>query len=614
MSDPNEYILILEKDEDYRNKIEEKAKAICPRYKLEFVDKIEDAYWKYLENSESCKLALLDLDLEKDRSEENFDGIDLSLAIHTLAQKKSIATPWIVALTSAENHILECFFNLSTGAPLMEVIKKTFTELEDRIPVLFSALAANNPTEYLSSFPRINLNKFKPTIEELNDETVNQLILMDKNISKNGCTKLVEEISRKALNSYRFIEFSALAPGYSGSGVLSARVNRNSDSAAARTFVIKICKDNKDNVEAIKKLDNEVENYFKHVKLIRNYVPLLIGPFCIKGWKFIAYEFISYMGIGVRTFADHLKSALEDRISPAEFETSRQYGRTSSEIFEDILKGWHKVYNKDVKRPPDTHFFYENWFKQFLDQIEQKITQFYLELTPPLRGNKLFLNLDLGLGRNGLRLANPIRVVKDLLRRNGDSYYEHYLQNGIVHGDLHSGNILRSVTVSGNFGEWKLIDFANIYETAHLAQDAARLECDIKFQKILPVNLEHRFILEVQLAAQLDIELSRKLSNILNLEEWSEKWFDKEWEKTLNGYLLVHRQIIEIRKMINNRLFSIDDVQYSPHLDYTIALLMQSLMFVRYLNNPIRILHAWLAACLAATLVHLYSVHKRGKN
>jgi DNA-dependent RNA polymerase auxiliary subunit epsilon len=605
MSHSNEYILVLEKNEDYRDKIKEKAETICPQYKLEFVEKIEDAYWIYLENSELCKLVLLDLDLEEHRPGKHFDGIDLALAIDILAGRKEIEPPWIVALTGANDDILECFFNFSTAAPLKEVIRKTIVEIEERIPILFSALSANDPKKYI--FPRqSNLHSFKPKIEELDDETLNQLILMDKNISKSGCEKLINEISKKSLNSYRLIKFTALAPGYSGSGVLSATVHRSGDSADTRTFVIKICKDNKDNVEAIKKLDNEVENYFKHVKLIRNYVPLLIGPFCIKGWKFIAYEFISYMGIGVRTFADHLKSALQDKITLNAFELGH-YGTSSVDIFEKILKGWHEFRNKDVKMPSDTHTFYENWFKQFLAQIEQKITQFYPEIAPCLYANKPFLNLDLGLGENLIKLANPVNVVKDLLRRNGDSYYEHYLQNGIVHGDLHSGNILRSVSVAGDFGEWKLIDFANIYESAHLAQDGARLECDIKFQKILPVNLEHRFVLEVQLARQLDEVLSAKLNSILTLEEWSGKW-----KEMSNDYKLVESQIVGIRQMAIRRLYHSNfDDSYSRFLDYTIALLMQSLMFVRYLGNPIRILHAWLAACLAATLVHQYSSYKR---
>jgi CheY-like chemotaxis protein len=622
MSKSDDYVLVLEKQADpqdvirvgYREIIRDIASTYSPKYNLEFVEKIEDAYWSYLEkleNSGTCKLVLIDLNLEGQSQGSHFDGIDLALAIHKLSQKKGVETPWVVALAAADPvtdaDIVDCFFDLAEAVPRMAVIRKSIDQLEVRLSALFSALGAGDAAKY-PEFSRGGRSKRSFEIEPLDDEVLMQLVRMDNKISKDGCEKLLNEISKEALNSYRYIKFAALAPGFSGSGILSATARRRNDPAEARTFVIKICRDNKKNKNALQKLDDEFDKYVRRVKLIRKHVPLLIGFFEIDGWKFIVYEFISYMGIGVRTFGDNLRTALEHSVAPRNFQTS-QYGRSSGFIFDKILKNWHEV-REAVIENPDTNSFYEGWFQGFLTNIRKKIIGVYPHIEPDLLQNQLYVDLNLGLGSKTLRLVNPFHVVNSLLSRNGESYWEHSLQYGIIHGDLHSGNILQSMTVTGFHDEWKLIDFANIYEVAHLAQDGARLECDIKFQKILPINLENRFVLEVYLATNLDQDLSRSLGKILDVDVWSKKW-DKI-SKVSNDYGLVERQIIDIRQPVLRTLSDNNDrASYSEHLDYTIALLIQSLIFVNYLGNPIKILHAWLSACLTATLVHQYSVHKR---
>jgi hypothetical protein len=140
----------------------------------------------------------------------------------------------------------------------------------------------------------------------------------------------------------------------------------------------------------------------------------------------------------------------------------------------------------------------------------------------------------------------------------------------------------------------------------HLAQDGTRLECDIKFQRIESVDIAHRIALEVELASRLDFYLAKKLPELLDMRYWS-----RQWKALPNDFKLVAGQIMDIRRITLTRLGqNKSDESYSEYVDYTVALLMQSLMFVRYARNPLIAIHAWSAACLAATLIDQFFAAK----
>ena len=603
MSDSAECILVLD---DSENMDEIISLSAPPRYEVHFARTIQDAYWKFVKSPESYRLVLLDFNLEGNRPRSNFDGIDLALMIDTYAKWRGLPTPWLVALTTASDELLECFLNLSTDAPLMDVIRKRAGTIVEQLNSLFAALVAQDPTQFQTPYQK---RRFKQEIK-YDREKLGQLCRTYKERGKDYFERVAGNISKSLFHSYRKLGFSALAPGFSGSEVLSVIAQRSENIPDARTFVIKLCKEN---TEASRKLDVEIRNYFEYAIHIKDHVPLLIGPFKIKGWNFIAYDFVSVEGRGVSTFADYFSTAIREADFTRDPEVFKQKFSSphSKFIFDKILKNWH-VLHEVGDAAPNTHFFYfkdRNWFKPHLDAAKNKIVAAYDDLKSALNEKHELLHMNLGLGPETLTLSNPLYVVNKLLMDEG---YKHHLSGGMVHGDLHSGNILRSLNMyTGDPGQWMLIDFANVIGSAHLAQDGSRLECDIKFQRIV-ASLRPRFTLEVKLAWWLSLFLGRKLDEVLDMDYWSSQWDDLSKKDKLYG--LIECQIQDIRKNTLERLEdSRASQQYSPELDYAVALLMQSLMFVRYGRDPIQTLHTWLAACLAATIVQQYFKAKTNK-
>ena len=591
MDEQRKKILVLDDATSFRDYIRKLAE---PDFTVVSATRIQDAYWMYVSDPDAYCLVILDFNLEGNRSRSNFDGIDLASVVEVVARNRGLDTPWLVAVTAASDELVQCFLNVSTRAPVLAVIAKGSgaNHLVEQLTLLLSALRANDPSKFKSVTPRPK--RFAPKII-FDEKTLNKLSWIYKERGKKHFEVLAHSIAAtEAFSTYRTLEFSALAPGYSGSEVLSVDASRAEDTAETRTFVVKLCKDK---TPASRKLDNEVQNYLNHAFAIRDYVPLLTGPFQVKGYKFIVYEFIFVQGRGVSTFADYLAGAIKDAPHVDLFEMG--FSRRHSDfIFDRILKEWHESHEY-TEQEPNTRFFYKEWAPHFVKTSTDRITQVYPEIKHNLKDDEL--HMDLGLTPQPLVLANPLRVLAKLLNEKD---YEYVLSAGVVHGDLHSGNILRSLTFNtGDPVEWRLIDFANVWPAAHLAQDGARLECDIKFNHFHE-SLKPRFALEVELANWLDGFLARTLGEALDLKEWADAW-----AATSNADKCVKIQIADIRKTTIRRLEdrAPRNPQYCQYVDYTVSLLVQSLMFVGYAQNPIKTLHAWLAACLAATLITDYS-------
>jgi hypothetical protein len=103
--------------------------------------------------------------------------------------------------------------------------------------------------------------------------------------------------------------------------------------------------------------------------------------------------------------------------------------------------------------------------------------------------------------------------------------------------------------------------------------------------------------------------LGKKLEDTLDMAHWAE-----EWDNALKDYKLIQRQIQDIRRITLKRLRDNSlDKSYSQHLDYTVALLMQSLLFITYSSDAIQTLRCWLAACLAATLIEQFFADEMNK-
>jgi hypothetical protein len=400
------------------------------------------------------------------------------------------------------------------------------------------------------------------------------------------------------------VTFSALAPGYSGSEVLSVIASRSDSDTDRRTFVIKLCNSNS---RAGEKLSEEVRNYVQHAKHIRQYVPLLIGPFEFGNKRFIAYEFVSFLKAGIRTFADHLRTVLQGK-ERHEALAVNTFGHVNF-IFNEMLDGWHRV-QSERDQPPDTQLLYQSRksFKGSIDESKARVMALNGDLEPALKSDAQKLSVKIPIAPNEITLTNPFVVVDCLLTKSGESYRPHYLLDGLVHGDLHSGNILRSSDERTNHpSEWKLIDFANVHESHHLAQDGTSLECDIKFQQSPTFDPVHRFALEVHLARSLDANMAGKLGDLFDLRQW-----ERYWKRIPLDYCVMENQIMDIRKLTLARLTRNTRLErYSPHMDYTVALLMQSLRFIKYKIANAVSSHAWFAACVAATLIDQYSAVKR---
>jgi hypothetical protein len=325
---------------------------------------------------------------------------------------------------------------------------------------------------------------------------------------------------------------------------------------------------------------------------------LLIDYFTSGECDVIVYEFISFMGQGVFTFADFLNRILRDDLTLDRFNDIAL--EHAEEVFDKVLQGWHAC-KSDLF---DTrHCYGDSRGIELLREVSVKIGSMYSELAAALDSNspRDDLRLDLGLRGGPLTLTNPIYVMDCLLRRQGELYYEHRLSTAVVHGDLHTGNIVRRAPSTDYSPEgWKVIDFAKVSKSAHLAQDAARLECDIKFRQVSIEPLQTHFNLEFLLAKKLEGRLNTRSKNIAVLDK-RVKLKDRDLPR---NFQIIGEQVESIRKVaFKNLRVGQRHGAHNRYVDYSIGLLMQSLMFVRYLGNPIRILQAWLSACLTATVV-----------
>jgi CheY-like chemotaxis protein len=334
MSEPAAFILVVDDATTYDDFITAQA---VPQYQVHFARTIQEAYWKYVEHPEWYKLVLLDFNLDGNSPKSNFDGIDLALILDTFAKNfaaknPDIKKPWIVAFTSASDDLTECFFDLPLSAPLVDVIRKQEpSSVIKQFESLFQALSVDDPGRFLSQ-SRKPQRSLKQNIE-LDDVKLREFCPTYRDGGKANFLKIASRIGKALLSGYRDITFSALAPGYSGSEILSVVARRSKDdSSDFRTFVIKLCKDK---TVASQNLSKEVDNYILHAKNIQKHVPLLIGPFKIPSWQFIAYEFISFLGAGIRTFADHLHSVFKSKSPYQSFET--ESFRHYSYIFWTIL-------------------------------------------------------------------------------------------------------------------------------------------------------------------------------------------------------------------------------------------------------------------------------------
>lgn len=597
--DERDRILIVNDFQRNNADLEEMAGS---RYRCESVTNIQDAYWMYLENPSAYKLVLLDFNLVGNSPRSNFDGIDLALMIDTFAQyfagdDPQIKTPWLVAFTAADE-LVESFMSFPTSSPLRTVIRKSgdLTEVFAQLSSLFRALEADAPDQFSANLGPIK--PLKPRIY-LDDVSLKQLDTYRK-AGEKGLNRIGTGITKALFASYRHVTFSALAPGYSGSEVLSVIASRSDGDTDRRTFVIKLC-DAKS--RAGDKLSEEVKNYVHHAKHIRKHVPLLIGPFEFGKKRFIAYEFVSFLKAGIRTFADHLKTVLQGK-EKREAMDLNTFGHVYF-IFNEMLAGWHSVQSARDS-PPDTQLLYQSResFRENMKESKERVMELNGDLESALKSGVQKLSVKIPMAPNQVTLTNPFFVVDCLLTKSGESYLAHYLLDGLVHGDLHSGNILRSS--DERTSEWKLIDFANVNESHHLAQDGTRLECDIKFQQAPDFDPLHRFALEVHLAKSLDGSMAGKLKDLFELKQW-----DRQWKK-IPDYHVMEDQIMDIRKLTLARLMPNNRLEgYSPQMDYTVALLMQSLMFIKYKNANAVSSHAWFAACVAASLIDQYSAVQR---
>lgn len=602
--DERDRILIVNDFQRNNGDLEEMAGS---KYRCESVSNIQDAYWMYLENPKAYKLVLLDFNLVGNSSRSNFDGIDLALMIDTFARyfaagDPQIKAPWLVGFTAVDE-LVESFLSFPTSSPLRAVIRKSadLTHAFAQLSSLFRALDADDPSQFDN-----NIGKPKRLKPEINfdDASLQRLCETYKKIGQKGFKKIAIGITKALFASYRHVTFSALAPGYSGSEVLSVIASRSDGNTDRRTFVIKLCNANS---RAGEKLSEEVRNYVHHAKHIRKYVPLLIGPFELGNKRFIAYEFVSFLKAGIRTFADHLRTVLQGK-EKHEAVALHTFGHVHF-IFSEMLAGWHGV-KSERDPPPDTQMLYQSRksFNESIQESKARVMALNGDLEPALKSRAQKLSVKIPIPPNEVRLTNPFVVVDCLLTKSGESYPPHYLQDGLVHGDLHSGNILRSSDERSNHpSEWKLIDFANVHESHHLAQDGATLECDIKFQQSPTFDQVHRFALEVHLARSLDAFMAGKLEDLFDLKQW-----ERHWKRIPLDYRVMENQIIDIRKLTFARLDPNNRFEgYSPQMDYTVALLMQSLRFIKYRTANAISLHAWFAACIAATLIDRYSAVQR---
>lgn len=133
-----------------------------------------------------------------------------------------------------------------------------------------------------------------------------------------------------------------------------------------------------------------------------------------------------------------------------------------------LIESW---YEKGVGKRVNQYQDYPRLLKKLAD-----ITLAVQELIDPTPTNDVSHRPEIRL--RGIRLRNPVSFVDNIFRARVDSFSEEFTLRSIIHGDLHSRNIL----VEGS-RERKLIwfiDFSNTQEGPTL-RDFCNLEADIKF-------------------------------------------------------------------------------------------------------------------------------------
>lgn len=196
-----------------------------------------------------------------------------------------------------------------------------------------------------------------------------------------------------------------------------------------------------------------------------------------RDWGAIAYHLV---GDGPNTL-DRLQSFGKCYLAQ---DNSQQIEDALGCIFEALHPWWENArVENDLCAESRCATLYEEYgrltrrYHDVENGIRQAGQTLQIEALQTIDADQEYVNLD-----HDLRLRNPLNWVRDVFEKNqlGAWTAQDILRrDSIVHGDLHTGNILISQDPGGTLRVW-VIDFPHAH-VGPTVQDVARLEADIKF-------------------------------------------------------------------------------------------------------------------------------------
>ena len=538
---------------------------------------VADAYWWFATKGSSCQGIVLDLSGSK--TSNAFDGMDLAVALDSITGPRE-TRPALVIIASSPREEIEFVRRQKFGNLDFRGIIHTNDSgaLRADLNAFATFLSTGRADAFGTSYQFLSTSREDQVIT-YEDATLERSEIY-RQVHKTRFVALCNAAFARLFASYTLIHVSCLTPGLGGSDVFGVKCSRNDDAATWKAFVIKMRIDNAG--EIVK----EANTYFEFCELVKEHVPLLIGPLDVTvdglSAKLLCFEFVGPSPDRVITYGSYLGSQVAQSTRLSTLEIRQTSFATLDLLFGHLLRSWHI---KDRVTSPSSQC-YTGWrprieaFKEVLRRTDQVLYDAFSRETPTIK-------LDDGIG---LELTNPAVVIRKLFEHGGDFTWDRVLNTGIVHGDLHCDNI---VTFGGSTRIWKLIDFRHVRSKGHIAQDFARLECDVKF-RWLPVALPQdvRYRLEFDLAEDAGFPAHKMAITRGRIAKAQESQI--HFAKTT---------IQNIRLQGLNRLEVPQADLRGRSIEYHIALLFQCLFYYEKIVCPQVRSHAFLAACLAAELV-----------
>ena len=552
--------------------------------------------WEFKANATSISGVILDLGLRPNEPNK-FDGLDLAIAIRRTAEMFGNKNMPIVAYSSSERALLSLVPFCDIADSNIFLVPKAYPyEGEGTVAERVLTSLISGDYSWFSE-PRAFLEKRRKSTAVV-VKIKRGLHVSPKGEHDDNWFSGFEKMLTNAFSTYDEVNYDylqgkdgALRKGFSGATIFRITASRSAN--LAKHFVVK----------AGTTLSTEIKNYWQFGDAIRNSIPNCFGLWTSDGIDLAVFELVrpnvarttfgyspvDYSTTFSREAAEGSKRRDDETVCQAYSE--KLDGRMNA--LTCALGGWHERL-AETKESPRLRECYQNW----------NTTKTGTVLGDAASRAKSLFGVDITCDADtvdaqvvgipaALRIPNPLHIADRLL----ESHSETLCATSVIHGDLHSGNILQR-----DHQNWTLIDFEHVQATGHVPLDIATLECDFKFQKY-PVgsylNLAERFILECKLLRSFRCSSSPNrleevvaASSELNHTAFSPacKLLELEVKSMRSSYL-------KTQCLIRN--YQPPAIRETLIRELHIALLLKSLeCFTWY--SPLVAIHCWFAACLSA--------------